>query len=163
MATITTYPIHPGDRLQRRIASILTTDLVPLTSFTGFVVTNDRSDAENQIPLLVVRVGETQNTPPASHVWHVSVTVEMIEDRQEANDAISGDTRPRHELRAENLSARLFGEWDGATLREDINAISNGQGVNVLKVYGQNVTQSGETDYLSTQYSFTAICVSTQQ
>lgn len=163
MATLTTYPIHPGERLQRRIMSILTDDLLPLTAFTGFTVVHDRDSDEIPMPQLVVRISETVNQPPASHVWHVTVIVQMMEDRQEADTTISGDTRPRHELRCENLSARLFGEWAGATLADDVNSISNGQGAYVLKVYGQNVASGGEVDYLSTEYTFTAICVSTQQ
>ena len=159
----TTYPIHPGDRLQRRIVSVLTDDLLPLTAFTGFTAINDRVGTEPQFPWLAVHIGETVNHPPASQVWHVTVTVEMVEERQEANDAIAGDARPRHELRTENLSARLFGVWNGESLADSINTISNGQGVYVLKVYSQNVTQMGEQDTLATEYSFTAICVSTQQ
>jgi hypothetical protein len=158
-----TYPIHPGDRLQRRIVSVLSTDLLGLSAFTGFSVVNDRSGTEQDIPMLAVRVGETVNQPPASHVWHVTVTVVMVEDRQEGNLTITGDSRPRHELRTENLSARLFGAWNGSTLDQSLNAISNGQGVYVLKLYGQNVTQSGEEDTLGTEYTFTAICVSTEQ
>ncbi len=158
-----TYPIHPGDRLQRRIVSVLSTDLLGLTAFTGFSVVNDRSGTEQDMPMLAARISETVNQPPNSHVWHVTVTVVMVEDRMEANTTISGDARPRHELRTENLSARLFGAWNGSTLDQSINAISNGQGVYVLKMYGANVTQAGEEDALTTEYTFTAICVSTQQ
>jgi hypothetical protein len=159
----TTYPIHPGDRLQRRIVSVLTDDLLPLTAFTGFSVINDRVGTEPQFPWLAVHIGETTNQPPASHVWHVAVTVEMVEERQEANDAIAGDPRPRHELRTENISARLFGIWDDVTLDEEINLISDGNGIHVLKIFSQNVAQTPETDYIGTEWSFTAICVSTQQ
>lgn len=163
MATLTTYPIHPGERLQRRIMSVLTTDLLPLPLFTGFSIVHDRDGDEIPMPHIVVRIAETTNQPPASHVWHITVIVQIMEDRHEADTTISGDTRPRHELRCENLSARLFGQWNGQTLADAVNSIGNGQGVYVLKTYGQNVASGGEVDYLSTEYTFTAICVSTQQ
>lgn len=164
MSTVTTYPIHPGDRLQRRLATILTNDILSITPlFTGCSVVIDRTDAEQDLPVIAIRAGETQNTPPGSQVWHVGITIHLMEDRQEANDAIAGDTRPRHELRAENLSARLFGIWDGTTLDEEVNLISDGNGVHVLKIYNQNVAQTPETDYIGTEYSFTAICVASQQ
>jgi hypothetical protein len=164
MSTLTTYPIHPGDRLQRRIATVLTNDILSITPlFTGCQVIIDREEDEQAYPCIAVRVGETQNTPPGSHVWHVGITIHLMEDRQEANDAITGDTRPRHELRTENISARLFGIWDSVTLDEEINLISDSHGVYVLKIYNQNVAQTPETDYIGTEWSFTAICVSTQQ
>lgn len=164
MSTLTTYPIHPGDRLQRRLATILTNDILSITPlFTGCSVVIDRTDAEQDLPVIGVRVGETQNIPPGSHVYHIGITIHLMEDRQEANDAISGDARPRHELRTENISARLFGIWDGATLDEEINLISDGNGIHVLKIFNQNVAQTPETDYIGTEWSFTAICASTQQ
>jgi hypothetical protein len=160
---MTTYPIHPGDRLQRRIVATLSGELSALTEFEGVTFTDDRIATEIALPVVAVHITETENTPPASHVWHVGVTVRLMEDRPEATLTITGDTRPRHELRAENLSALLFGKWDGETLADKVNAISNGQGCYVLKTYGQNVQAQNEQDTIATEYSFTCITVSTEQ
>ncbi len=160
----TTYPIHPGDRLQRRIVSILTDDILSIEAFEGFTIANERSGDEMTLPFISVQAPESQNIPPASHVWHVNVTVVMVEDRQEANTTLGADSRPRHELRTENLSARLMGKWNTETLADSINAISNGQGVYVLKIYDQNFNNASNTeDVVGVEWSFTAICVSTQQ
>lgn len=160
---MTTYPIHPGDRLQRRVVSTIATDLIDLPAFTGFTVTNDRVATETQLPWIAVRISESVNMPPANQVWHLTVTVQMVEDRDEANETLGADTRPRHELRTENLSARLFGIWNTQSIADSINAISNGQGVYVLKTYGQNVATANDEATLGTEYTFTAICVTTQQ
>jgi hypothetical protein len=160
---MTTYNIHPGDRLQRRIARILTEDLLNLEAFTGCVVVDDRVETEQAMPCLVVRISESTNQPTGSALWQVTVTVHLMEDRAEANKTLAGDDRPRHEIRAENLSARLFAVWDEESLADRVNAISNGQGVHVLKAHSPNVANTGEVDYLGTEYSFTMLAVSTEQ
>jgi len=160
---MTTYPIHPGDRLQRRIVSVLTDDLLGLDAFDGFSVVDDREPAEVALPWLAVRVTESTNTPPNSFVWHVSVVVQILEDRAEADTTIGADTRPRHELRLENLSARIQGRWNTLTLADAINAIDDGRGVHVVKTYNQQVTTANEEETLSTEFSFTMICASTEQ
>lgn len=160
---MTTYNIHPGDRLQRRIARILTEDLLDLECFEGCVVVNDRVETEQSMPCLVVRISESTNQPTGSALWQVTFTVHLMEDRAEANKTLAGDDRPRHEIRAENLSARLFAVWDEESLADRVNAISNGQGVHVLKAHSPNVANTGEVDYLGTEYSFTMLAVSTQQ
>lgn len=159
---MTTYNIHPGDRLQRRIVKILTDDLLNLECFEGCVVVDDRVSTEQAMPCLVVRIGESTNQPTGSALWQVTVTVHLMEDRAEANKTLAGDDRPRHEIRAENLSARLFGIWNEYSLADEVNGISNGQGVHVLKAHSPNVANTGEVDYLGTEYSFTMLAVSTQ-
>ena len=160
---MTTYPIHPAERLQARILTVLSDALDALDVFTGCSFVNERFDSEAQMPMVVVRVGECVNNPPNSHVWHVGVTVQMMEDRQEGEQLITGNTRPRHEIRKENLSARIFGIWDGETLADSINMISDGRGVYVLKTHGQNYTPMTDIDMLATEYSLTFVCVSTEQ
>lgn len=159
---MTTYNIHPGDRLQRRIVKILTEDLLDLEAFDGGAVVDDRVGDEKKMPCIVVRVSESQNQPTGSALWQVTITVHLVEDRMEANKTLAGDDRPRHEIRCENLSARLFAVWDGDSLADRVNAISNGQGVYVLKAHSPNVANTGETDYLGTEYSFTMLATSTQ-
>lgn len=163
MSEITTYPIHPAERLQARILSVLSDSFATVTAFDGFVYVNDRDADEATMPMVVARVSESVNQPPNSDVWHVVMTLQMMEDRTEGDSLISGDDRARHELRKENLSARLFGVWDGASIAADINAISDGRGVYVLKTYGQNYTPMTDVDLLVTEYTMTFICVSTQQ
>lgn len=160
---MTTYNIHPGDRLQRRIVKILTDDLLNLECFERCVVVDDRVDTEQKMPCLAVRISESQNQPTGSALWQVTVTVHLMEDRKEANLTLAGDDRPRHEIRAENLSARLFGVWNEYSLADEVNGISNGQGVHVLKAHSPSVANTGEVDYLGTEYSFTMLVVSTQQ
>lgn len=160
---MTTYNIHPGDRLQRRIVKILTEDLLDLDAFSGCTVVDDRVDSEQQMPCLVVRIGESTNQPTGSALWQITVTVQLMEDRVEANKTLAGDDRPRHEIRCENLSARLFAVWDEESLADRVNAISNDQGVHVLKAHSPNVANTGEVDYLGTEYSFTMLAVSTEQ
>jgi len=159
----TTYPIHPGDRLQSRIVTVLSDSFTDVTAFDGTVYITDRDDDEQTFPMIIVRLGESQNQPVSSHVWHVTVTVQLLEDRAESQGTIAGDTRPRHDLRAENLSARLFGSWDGSKMDDDINAISNGNGVYVLKIYNQGTASMNDIDMISTEYTLTAICTATQQ
>lgn len=160
----TTYPIHPGDRLENRIVSVLTSDLLDLDAFTGFLIQNERSNVEATLPYIGVNIAESNNMPPRSPVWHLRVSITMVEDRADANKDIAGDDRPRHEIRAENMSARLFGKWNDETLADSINAINDNRGVYVLKVYAPLVSNMAATlDEVTTQYNFTAICVSTQQ
>ena len=161
---MTTFPICPSDRLQRRLITVLDDELLPLSAFTGFTLCDDRENDEVKLPFIVVRVTESDEIPQAGTVWHCRLNVNMVEDRQEANLILGGDNRPRHELRAENISALLFGVWNTTTLGQKINAISNGQGVYVLKQHSNNMTPgSSENDTLSTEYAFTIICASTQQ
>ena len=160
---MTTYNIHPGDRLQRRIVKILTEDLLDLEAFEGCRVVDDRVATEQKQPMIVVRVSESENQPTGSALWQVTITVHLIEDRADANKTLAGDDRPRHEIRAEKLSARLFAVWDGDSLADRVNAISNDQGVHVLKAHSPNVANTGEVDYLGTEYSFTMLAVSTEQ
>jgi hypothetical protein len=127
------------------------------------VVVDDRVSTEQSMPCLAVRISESQNQPTGSALWQVTVTVHLMEDRAEANKTLAGDDRPRHEIRCENLSARLFAVWYEESLADSVNAISNGQGVHILKFYNQNVANTGEVDYLGTEYSFTMLAVSTQQ
>jgi hypothetical protein len=61
-------------------------------------------------------VTESDEIPQAGTVWHCRLNVNMVEDRQEANLTLGADARPRHELRAENISALLFGVWKKCTL-----------------------------------------------
>jgi len=87
-----------------------------------------------------------------------------VEDRQEANTVLGADTRPRHELRAENVSARLFGQWNGLTLPAAINAIVDANSVQVLKMSGTNQANGTMSeDEISTEYSFTLSCTSSTQ
>lgn len=160
---MTTYPIHPAERLQARILSVLETDLGGLTAFTGCSFVNERDADETQMPMVVARISESANQPPNSHVWHVAVTLQMMEDRKESEQLISGNTRPRHEIRKENLSARLFGVWEGVSMADAVNVISDGRGVYVLKTHGQNYTPMSDIDMVVTEYSLTFVCVSTQQ
>lgn len=55
---MTTYPIHPAERLQARILSVLSTDLGGLTAFTGCSFVNEREADEVQMPMVVARVSE---------------------------------------------------------------------------------------------------------
>ncbi len=158
-----TYPIHPGNRLQAALVSNLSDDLFGLTVFEGFTIHNDREFDEVPKPWICVHITESVQHHPSSPVWLVRVTVSMVEDRKDANDAVAGDSRPRHELRAENLSAKLFGKWNGETIQDAINSESNG--VYALKVHSFNVqNNTGEnTDAMITEYSLTVICTSTEQ
>lgn len=157
-----TYPIHPGDRLQRALATVLDDSLFSIAAFTGFTAHNDREWDEVDKPFLSIQIAESQQPHPRLNVWHVRVTVVMVEDRQDANQLLAGDTRPRHELRAENVSARLFGTWAGEDIAASINAEDNG--VTVLKVYGFNVANSTQTeDDLLTEYSLTFVCTASEQ
>jgi hypothetical protein len=159
-----TYPINPSDRAQRRLCAVLTQDLLPISAFTGFQVLNGREFETQQYPFISVQVTECQEVFPRINVWNVSITVAMVEDRLEGNKPLGVDIRPRHELRAENLTARLFGEWNGLSLADAINAIDDGNGVSVLKMFGagqMNATVS--EDEISTEYSFTLTCTTTEQ
>lgn len=161
---MTTYPINPAERVQRRICSILESDLITLPEFTGFVARNGREFQQEKYPFFSVQVTENQEVFPGINVWNVNFTVAMVEDRQEANTTLGTDPRPRHELRAENASARLFGQWNGLTLPDAINAIVDGNGVQVLKMSGTNQANGTMSeDELSTEYSFTLCCTSSQQ
>jgi hypothetical protein len=161
---MTTYPINPSERVQRRICSILTAELLPLPAFTGFVVRDERVFQQEKYPFFSVQTTENKEVFPGINVWNVSFTIAMLEDRQEANTTLGVDPRPRHELRAENVSALLFGVWDGLSLPQAINAIVDGDGVTVLKMTGTNQANGTMSeDEISTEYSFTLSCTSTQQ
>lgn len=161
---MTTYPINPAERTQRCICSILESDLLPLAEFTGFVVRNGREFQQEKYPFFSVQITENQEVFPGINVWNVNFTVAMVEDRQEANTVLGADTRPRHELRAENVSARLFGQWNGLTLPAAINAIVGANSVQVLKISGTNQANGTMSeDEISTEYSFTLSCTSSTQ
>ena len=102
---MTTFPICPSDRLQRRLLEVLDDELLPLSAFTGFTLCDDRENDEVKLPFIVARVTESDEIPQAGTVWHCRLNVNMVEDRQEANMTLGADSRPRHELRAENISA----------------------------------------------------------
>lgn len=161
---MTTYPINPAERTQRRICSILESALLPLAEFTGFVVRNGREFQQEKYPFFSVQITENQEVFQGINVWNVNFTIAMVEDRQEANTVLGVDPRPRHELRAENVSALLFGVWNGLSLPDSINAIVDGNGVTVLKMTGTNQANGTMSeDEISTEYSFTLSCTSSQQ
>lgn len=158
------YPINPSERLQRRICSILTEDLISLPLFTGFTARNGREFTQEKYPFFSVQATESQEVPERSNVWHVSITIAMVEDREEANKTYESDTRPRHELRAENVSARLFGVWNGSSLSAAINQIENGQGIFIVKMHtNSQANGTMNEDEIATEYSFTMVCTSKQQ
>lgn len=159
-----TYPINPSERLQRRICTILTADLISLPLFLGFSARNGREFTQEKYPFFSVQITENQEIFPGSNAWRIGVTVVMVEDREEANQTFGADTRPRHELRGENVTARLFGVWNNVSLPNAINAIDNGENIYVIKMYGQ--TQANGTmseDEISTEYSFNVVCTTSQQ
>jgi len=159
-----TYPINPSERLQRRICSVLTADLISLPLFLGFSARNGREFTQEKYPFFSVQVTENQEIFPGSNAWRIGVTVAMGEDREEANQTVGADTRPRHELRGENVTARLFGVWNGLSLPDAINAINNTEDIYIVKMYAKaqaNGTMS--EDEISTEYSFTVVCATTEQ
>jgi hypothetical protein len=160
---MTTYPIHPAERLQARILRVLEADLLDLDAFTGCSFVNERDADETSLPMVVARISESENAPLGSNLWNVTVTLQMMEDRKESEMTLAGDDRGRHEIRKENLSARIFGEWNGLTLAAAINAISDGRGVYVLKVHNNNYAPMSDIDLVVTEYSVTFLCTSTQQ
>jgi hypothetical protein len=162
---MTTYPINPSERLQRRIISVLESDLLIYDAFTGFVVRNGREFTPEKYPFLSVQVTECQERPERSTVWQVTLTIAMIEDRAEANTPLAGmGTRPRHEIRNENMSARIFGVWNDLSLPDAINAIVDGAGIYVLKMHsGSQANATMSEDEIATEYSFVMLCVSTEQ
>jgi len=159
-----TYPINPSDRLQRRICTILTNDLISLPLFLGFSARNGREFTQEKYPFFSVQATDNQEVFPGTNAWRVGITVAMVEDREEANQTFGGDTRPRHELRAENLSARLFGVWNGLSLPDAINAINNGEDIYVVKMYAKSQANGTMSeDEISTEYSFSVVCATTEQ
>lgn len=160
-----TYPINPGERLQRRMISVLESDLLVYDAFTGFVMRNGREFSQEKYPFFSVQVTESQQRPERSNIWNVNITITMVEDRAEANVPLTGmGTRPRHEIRAENVSARLFGVWNGLSFPAAINAIVDGQGINVVKMHsGSQSNATMSEDEIATEYSFVMLCVTTEQ
>ena len=55
---MTTFPICPSDRLQRRLLEVLDDELLPLSAFTGFTLCDDRENDEVKLPFIVARVTE---------------------------------------------------------------------------------------------------------
>lgn len=159
-----TYSINPSERLQRRISTVLTNDLLSLPLFTGFTTNNGREFTPTKYPFFSVQVSDCQEVFPRTNVWNVTVSIAMAEDREEANLTFGEDPRPRHELRAENVTARIYGAWNGLTLPEAINAIDDNENITVLKMY--NSIQSNGTmseDEICMEYSFVMSCTTTEQ
>jgi hypothetical protein len=161
---VITYSINPSERLQRRISTVLTNDLLSLPLFTGFTTNNGREFTPTKYPFFSVQVSDCQEVFPRTNVWNVTVSIAMAEDREEANLTFGEDPRPRHELRAENVTARIYGGWNGLTLPEGINAIDDNENITVLKMY--NSIQSNGTmseDEICMEYSFVMSCTTTEQ
>jgi hypothetical protein len=157
------YPIYPGERLQRRIIEILTADLLPLPPFNGMVINSDRNAAEVTLPFITVAITQAEEVPPTSNWWHIQIIIALVEDRPQAGEAMGSGPQTRHEAIAENLTARLFGVWNGASLMDAINATA---GVSVQKIYARNLATGSigeDAESLLTEIGFTCLCVANSQ
>lgn len=161
---MTTLPIFPGERLQRRILQILAADFAAIPAMQGIAYRNGREAEETAMPAIVVTAVESQEIPRRGGLYHVNTTIALVEDRKEANLPITGDTRPRHELRMECLSARVLGTWNGLSLRDAVNQISDGRGIHLFKFFNGLVNDATQDDtVITTEVGFTAIVATTQQ
>jgi hypothetical protein len=163
---MTTYPIHPRLRLLRRLKTLFTSMMDGQDAFTGVTLRDDFSDLDNMLPVIVLQAGESEEKPLRGNAWHLKVTIMLLEERVEGNTILAnGDSRTRHEWRHENISARLFGMWNGSRLPAALNAIVETQGMHVFKMYANSVIHEGNSteDMLGTAYIFTGVCASTTQ
>jgi len=90
----------------------------------------------------------------------------MCEDRMEQALALTGeaDTRSRHHHRVENLTALIHGIWDGSSFLEKVTNVAGPPGAAALLLFGATfATDVDGEDRILTEYSFTMLCVSTEQ
>jgi hypothetical protein len=157
------YSIYPGERLQRRIIDILTADLLPLPAFDGMLINSDRNAAEVTLPFITVAISQAEEVPPTSNWWTVQIMIALVEDRPQAGEVFGGGPQTRHEAIAENLTARLFGAWNGMNLMDAINSAT---GVYVQKIYARNLATGSigeDAESLLTEIGFTCLCVANSQ
>jgi hypothetical protein len=164
--TLSVYPINPHLRIQERVRLVLEENLEDLPAFEGAVFVDERTTQEETIPWICVRVTGTEEVPPRSNRYNVDVTVQMCEDRMEQADAITGeaDTRSRHHHRVENLTALIHGIWEGSSFVQKVTAVSGPPAAAALLLFNATfATDTDGEDRILTEYSFTMLCVSTEQ
>jgi hypothetical protein len=163
MVDVTTFPIHPGQRLLRRLKTVFTAMMSGQEAFTGVVLRDETDDDEATHPCITFAITASTEKPVKSETWQMDVTVSLVEDRVEANTVLitGGDSRPRHEWRHENISARLYGRWNLVRLPEELTAVADDWGLHAFLMWGGECSRDNTDDgRLITHYEFTILCAS---